>query len=610
MKKLALWLMLALMGVLSVSAVSALDLSAGPQSMAKHFPATTDFFVAVRTDDGFVETLDGVLSNVVNKINAANIPDVSVPPISLRQALEFAIPGVPYSEMRTWLGDYAAIGISDFGALIADRGMGEPNMPKFSVVLSITDKASVISLLESLMTNQASVLESKAEAGDYTTYTSTDSNGVTATLGISNELFVLTTERLPGISREATLDSNSDLQTAINQLPAPAYNIVSYVNASAVMSAIYSNMSEAELAILQAQGISLENFGPVVVGFTLLDGRSFTIDVVQKGTEMAMQMAVDSVNTDFMRHIPASSDAIIIGQNLTQIFNISLDSINAALSQMGESTDLREQILSGTKIFGIDLEQDLLSWSTGTYGLVLGVDLQSVVPLLGPSATDPAAIQNLSTNFPLDAALVLDSSANPEAARGLVSKLTTFLQGVVGSSPQAQQAVTIGSANIAGTDVTSIRLELPLGLDGTFPITFVLGASDEVFVFGLEGTAQDILTQSNSLAEDATYQDAAQFFIPNTYLIAYTNDEGLIETFAIPALTLVGPAVGRVFDNIQDGLQGSAPATRQTVQMNNPMAQVLQVLQLFNDIVASSSATAAYLNEEWVVSRLVLTLER
>ena len=118
--------------------------SAGAQTtddLAAMFPESTVIYASVRTDDGVIETLDGLFARVVSQVPG-------VPPISLRLLLDQGALGVSGgtgdfdTAIRSWLGDEVAFGVLSLDNLDDD--------PPVVAVVQITDQKTAANFVRGL----------------------------------------------------------------------------------------------------------------------------------------------------------------------------------------------------------------------------------------------------------------------------------------------------------------------------------------------------------------------------------------------------------------------------------------------------------------------------
>lgn len=157
-------LLLALVGVPAV--IQAQDVN--PARLAQYFPADTQFYAAVRTDDAFITTLDGIIGGLRDKLPAA----LNVPKLGLRDAINMGLANgnLTLDDVRAWLGDTAAFGINDLTET-AQAGRTTTDTTGYFIV-EITDKAAAEAFFKTIPGFTDSMVASE-EAG-YTVYRRTD----------------------------------------------------------------------------------------------------------------------------------------------------------------------------------------------------------------------------------------------------------------------------------------------------------------------------------------------------------------------------------------------------------------------------------------------------
>src|SRR5690606_5663100 len=151
-----------------------------------------------------------------------------------------------------------------------------------------------------------------------------------------------------------------------------------------------------------------------VIGATILDDRSLTLDYVQPITDLAAYEAFGiNINTnytpvdyDFARFIPAGTPFVLQGTDLQAVFNNAIANLAAAAamqesfvpdgveSPVDEIDDAMNQIqfaISG--LTGLRLQEEILSWMTGNYALAMR---------LSPALSDLASASDVPSEFPVD----------------------------------------------------------------------------------------------------------------------------------------------------------------------------------------------------------------
>lgn len=573
-------LVLFLLALLSAPVLALDDLNSGAIGMARYFPTGTDIFFAMRIDDAYVGELDAVIDKVIRQLPR----EFRVPPLSLADELQnVTIPNMSYAELRAMLGDHVAFAAGNSSVLFDDTSRNDESAP-FMVAVEIRDRAAV----ENLVASTNSRLERRSES-DYTIFE--DVNNDTY-FTISNSLLYITSvSMLPPTS--ATLLGDSQFVATMQALPAPSYNIAFYIDARPLMNTALLQMGSNPPRAMQELFLQ---FDSIAFGLTILDGNTLTMDWVQKTPSFVRYEPIDPA---FVRFAPAGTSAVIHASGLSDQINYLLEIVRDAARQMDQRDPMLD-VRAGFAMLGLDVEEDILSWMNGDYLATLELNLDAILNAI--SANDPSMLSPL----PLDFGLIFEATDAAKAAN-LVQKLTTTLQNFL----TGQNEVSIVPRQIANGTLTEIKLAIPLDQSS---LTYIisLGATDEVFFLASEGVANHILNGGPGVDSDAAYQAAARYFLPDAVSLAYADGEGLLSSAAVitvPFLTLMGPSIGRVFDDIVDELnQSSLPApARQTIQATDEIAMIRLGLDALNRIVSSSSITSSIVGD-FMVARAVITL--
>jgi len=591
-KKLLLFLVV--VSLLSLSVLSAGAQSANPASMAQYFPANTELFFSMRTDDAFVAEVDAIFADVLAKIPA----ELGIPPISLSTGIDLALAeqGTNLAELRTWLGDSFALGITDL-AVIADDDPGNDDTALAIFALAINDQAAFDAFLQSVGGEEFAQAP-RIEQDGFIVYTApeTADDEVVVAIGSDVVLIQVNSTALP-FGFADSLASNADYQSISDALPAASYNALGYINLPAFFAGAMESASSSDLEDLAALGFDPTAVGGAAFGMTILDGRTFTMDFAQSIDSQVIDVtALPTVDLAFASNIPAGAELVMHGTDLSSSLRGMLETISE-IAPEGEP-DPVEQLTQGINAIGLDLEADILSWTKGNYAAYVDLDTDAVL----------AAVSANSPNFdtlPVDMGVLLEAT-DKDAAERLATSLGNTLTGILAQ----EEMVTVSASTVGDVPVTSISGVIPV--DGAaLPFEMTLGANSEAFFFSTRGGAEFLVGNEPGLNTDPVFNDAAQYFLPNPYLVLYTNDTGFLTILTVPTLTLLGPAIQNVFDEIVDELEtGYLPdvPTMRYVQ-DDPMQMVMLGIQAYQDIMASSSVTAAVVGDA-IVSRAVFTIDR
>ncbi len=529
MKRTLLVLVMALsllLGIIPALAVPPADLNA----LGRYFPADTPIFVSMRIDDDFIETLDGLL----DRLRTA-FPD-DIPPTSLREMLDEGIretnpEGTFQSEVRSWLGDTASFGLTSFELLADDDSSNDDEAP-FYFAISITDRAAAVEFFEGIIPEDN---VARTDEADYTLLVDTQADSE-AGIYINDEvlLFTNTRDMLPHRAPLTTsLRDNSAFNDALALLPETDYNATLYLDLAALLQAAAANDPEAAEA-MDMFGPLLGGLGPQVMGFTILNDTSLTIDMAQSVGDLSALMgqgfsmpALSPISPDFARRVPANAPLMIQGTDLNAYFNANLNNTLAALRQQAETTgemsveEVEENIAEMEQAFtaftGLDLRDDLLAWMTGDYALFL---------TLNPNL---AQFVSMPTEMPVEVGFAV-AVTDPDAAQNTVTGLTRTLNqlsALISAGGQDNpNAPTSGvtSERIGGAAVSVLTIKTP---EVRFPVELLLGANDEVFALGTRSAVTAILTGDGGLAANPAYRAAQALVVPDAINLAWLNMDGL-----------------------------------------------------------------------------------
>jgi hypothetical protein len=559
----------------------------GVAAMARYFPANTVVFTAVRTDEAFLDQLDSLLQPAFQMAEATGTSATS-----LREALNMGLANAntDLDTLMAWLGDYAATGATPQGL----QSTGSTPAQGFYIAVEVADRAGAEAFLESaLPSGYASTQED-----DFTLFTN-DASGA-PNVAVSDDLLLVypAGEALPTLTREARLDSSSDFQTAIGALPAGNYSLLIYSDASAM-----------------AQGVPLDPGGnltfdtaPLAVGFTILDGRTFTIDSAQLPLEGAAVSAPTAIDPDFARFIPGNSSVVIHATDLTTLYDTTIDFADRMNSGSAGSPAPSAQVTQVFAMMGIDLQADLLDWTTGDYALFFRTNILDVISSAVTSGTPD--LQGLESR--IDLGLVIEAT-DPDKARAFAVRLDTL----IGQMVTGQQGVSVSSETIGGVEVTVLSLSAPVDPRTTITIDLLLGVTDDVFFFATRPAAETIISGDGMLTGNRSFAEAQGYLLPNPTTVVYADGEGLLlgtGLGAIVPLALMGPSIGNVFDDIVTELQaeGGVRATPTPLPTATPTptvdpAMIMAQLEASINSISSSSFSAAVTEEGITLLRFVVT---
>ncbi len=540
---LVLILVLALVSVVQATPVDELT------APADYFPADAPMFATVRTDDGYIETLDAL----VRQVNV-NTGEMLLPPgFSVEDLLDqFSVDTFGRSfenSIGTWLGDQIAIGITDAVSLMAEE-------PSVLIAASVADRAAAEEFLSFLL------IDSGIEP------TVTDEYALYDLMG---EFEVLLADTVLLASNEAglvetafagesdSLSADAAFTETLAAMPGDNYNILGYVNSKGLLDTLQVMMDEQTSGMpgfdLTQLSMGAEG-GTAAVGFTIQDGRNLIIDATAiTDDEFAASVPgyVEQVpiTLDFAAHIPAGTELVIHDNGLGPDTLAIFDALDTVGPQLQASLEMFMDILTATMdaemmtpeeqmglelIQGIDLsvvnlggivKQSLIPLFAGLTGLNLETDV------LEWMTGDYATYVNLLTvdselAFTFDAAVVVENT-DSEKASYIVERLLEVEQ-MYGFEALSEE-IGGGTAMVMPSLIPSIFPEDFIPTDETPELDFIVGSNEDVFVVSTRIGAEFALApEGDSLLDDPDFTYAAEnLFLPDSVSVWYLGTSGAVE---------------------------------------------------------------------------------
>jgi hypothetical protein len=519
-------------------------------NLAGYFPDDTSFFMSARTDDAFIETLDGLLARVYDVFP---VPGAAFLGETLDEMTAQVKPGATFAEyFRPWFGDFAAAGLLSFD--MSGEMMEEPT---FLLAIQITDREAAEAYFNEVTTPRT---YRQTVEDEYTLYEARRADDPTFVFRedvilVSNDESAIAEGGVP----EAPLSNLEAFDMALSRLPETDYNAVLYYDYAALLSGIFSNPDMMEMLMesgdemMQAQmqmfmGM-MDAVEPFAIGFTILDERSLTMDAALStaglteafaGANVPATMSLPPVDLAFARHIPAGTPLVIMGTELRLTYDVLLEALRgiAAMQTDEDSTAVQDVELAlwmvefGIRgLTGLELREDILEWMGGTYALYVG---------LTPTAQDTRNMRDLVSELPVDFALAVEATDSAGAAA-----LRENLNRVLGALPDNPgDNITVSIEQIGGVDAVVFTWEtfnMPPKLE------FVFAANDEVFVVGTRRYVEAALDPQNGLDTDPAFIEANQYLLPNTSAVYYLSGADLAPLADIAALAPGSDLDGALF---------------------------------------------------------------
>ncbi len=530
MKKLfaLLAIMVVAMGTLIAPTLAAptTDLNA----LAKYFPASAPVLVSFRTDDAYIKEIDDLFAKI-----AAQIPGMKQPDTIAGQfdnvVAEVVGSGDFGSEVRSWLGNEASIGLFSFEGMMgrADSNNGKP--PHFLAAVSVTDQKAAEAFWKAALGKSTQGKYQSATEGDFIIFTPDKSSSASGIVAIGKDVLFIGAykEDIPFDGQKSPLSDNPAFADNIKLLPESDYNITIYTNLGDMLQqimAVQSDMANADAsqaAMMQSIAPLLKNFPPEIIGFTVLDDRSLTVDIalpygdLMKDFETAgfSTAMPDPVDPAFAANILSGSPLVFHSTNLGPALAGALKNFQAQAGAMSSSTGMSaDQMEKGLSqltfaiqgLTGKNLEKDILPAMQGNYALYV---------TLNPALSDISSEADLTKQLPVDFGFLTEMS-DPTITQAIMDGVKTALA--------KAEEVKVTTEKIGGADALVIT---STGSGAPFPVELVLTGNDKLFFFGTRRAAQAALTGTGGLDTDASFKEAAGYLVPSPTVIAYLASEGL-----------------------------------------------------------------------------------
>ena len=557
-------LMLVLLMIMPFSTVFAINLDGeGPHILAKMMPASTEMFGATRIGEDFIAELDAITTAVYDKLPES----FEIEPYTLNSTMRtmLAEEGQDWDRWMEILGDHAAIGIEPVD------GFNSGEDPIGTVIIEITDQTGAEELFLELTDDSSDVPERQVD-GDNIVYIS-EREPLKLMFTPTHVILTNNIEYTPNV--DPPLSSSANFTGALNMLNADQYNTLGFISEAAVEAML----SEGDMEDLQMLGLNPADAGAIAVGFTILDGRTFTMDIA---VQTASPVPESTVSVDFLNAMPSTTDAFVVASDLTNMYNSIVAAVRAAALANGED-DPTVQIPLMFNFTGLDLEEDVLSWTTGGYGVFMGADYMALI--------DEAMSTGTLSELNIDAGIVIEAT-DVALAQNAATEFGNFITLALAN----EEDVTVTQEDIDGVTVTSIVGQGQF--DSSSPpieLEFVLTATEQFFFFGTR-SALDTIMRGDTLANNADFGASTGYFLDNPTSVWYLSSEGVVSSTIVP-LALLGPAIGNVFDNIVDELGGtteSAPSNNSGGSaMMDDMGMMVELMDVYNEILSSMTLTTS-----------------
>lgn len=435
MRKTLLVAFILLMTVTLLSGTISATSSENFTDLAGYFPADSTAFIGLRTDDGFIDEIDGLIQTLGN-----SIPEIAEEEINVRELLDlvtlFGGFGGTFDEtIRPWLGDSVAIGLTDIGAYLTleqttnmmENGVDGATLPLIIAIESTdADEATAF---------WSTVLE--IDPTEFDNFIVFDSPEMDVLIGedvvLAGDMDSLIAAYTGDLS---PLSDSEDFNTTLATLPHDNYSLLVYANLAGLMESVENMMDEmSEDDMMTDMGLDTTMLDGIIaspatfaLGVALIDDRNLVMDIASLPMEDMVDMpgfsTQNAVDLTFAERIPANAQLVVMDNNFGAEFlgvfevlsamsplvqgllessltvdlgmggDMGLDDpnmmaegfLNALLSDdfdLGiEAENLLTELLM--EYIGLNLRDDLLSWMEGDYATFISlveVESDSELPI-------------------------------------------------------------------------------------------------------------------------------------------------------------------------------------------------------------------------------------
>lgn len=283
--------------------------------LARYVPENTPFFVTARTDDAYIDKLQGFLNTIITNW------DLPVEELPVKEGIH-GLASIPFDgypeQVETWLGDRVGLAISSFYTAT----------PTF--IYTIKDQASADAFLTDHYDNTYRsnlTYKRSVHADGIITYTVQNWANTTYIEITDNVMIVSGQLNYLDMLSEETLKDREEFNSLIDELPADHYDILGYFELSAIVDAyntvVYGNDHYYDDDHLDLDHIQ---FQQAAIAVNLYENRVFVLDSV---TYQEGGIASQPLDLDLLRFVP--SNALFVWQTTT--LGASLEQFNHNFSQ-------------------------------------------------------------------------------------------------------------------------------------------------------------------------------------------------------------------------------------------------------------------------------------
>lgn len=494
MKHIRLFVILAFLVVTPLQLVHAFNPDVdSPHVLAGSMPDSTEVFAATRIGSDYIAELDAILLAIYDKVPSS----IDMERLTFDEAFRmgFDEEGLDWDKFSELLGNYAAVGIEPVNDF--EDGLE----PYGTFVVEITDQKAVDNILVAMSAFEGKLPEGRIEDG-VIIY---DVEEEDAQILITENQLIVTNHPNYAVNQPLTLLSRTEYTSALGMLQEDRYNGLIYVSEATVEAGLLSRDFEN----LREMGVNPADAGAMVAGFTILDSRAFIID---GAVQTVALVPTSTVSTGYLNAMPATTDAFVAASDLTNVYNSVISAAQAMAEANGED-DPTAMIQLGFNFTGLDLEEDVLSWTTGGYGVFIGADVKALL--------NDVIANGEPTELNFDAGIVIEAT-DVEKAKNVAAELGEFFEQITAND----DSVTVTQQSVNGVDFTSIVSEVPMGRS-PIVLEFVLAATDDFLFLGTR-SAFDSIMSGDTLASNPDFMASVPYLLDNPTSVWYANSDATL----------------------------------------------------------------------------------
>jgi len=409
------------------------------------------------------------------------------------------------------------------------------------------------------------------------------------------------------IQPENPLAADAAYSDTLTRLPEDNYNIIVYLNQPVLQE--FSLELNAQMGLEMPGSLTAlsSSIGGQVIGLTILDGDTLTLDLAQQPIDPALYEEIYSetfvptpMDLSFAGRVPA--DAVLLSQSsqfgpATQIALDNLRGLRRFIEEQGglggflglplDFLDAETRL--ALNLFNLDM---LLATFNISFSGLTGLSLENdVLPVLdGDSVTYLRVVPSQGVPFlpVLPELAVIFQTSDEAGAAALVEALQN-----------ASERYDAGySIEAYGNDGAALNIDvLSQALGQPVPqLDFLFASSDDVFAFGTRGAVEASFNSDAYLSDSATFADAQTVFLPEA--------QGLLYIDLAPIGTLID-------DLVAEGVLPPSPDVRETrlalsllehstitIRANDDLSTIIRMTITVSDEPLDMSSEAAIVTDE------------